>query len=103
MSLIKGLTLKTNAAYLPWKILSITLIGGMLASVIVSGYFMYVNIYRTLDDANTIVVLNANEQLDTINRKAYDKAQELVRTKNESIIIPKQLRQIFIKISTSTP
>ena len=103
MSLIKGLTLKTNAAYLSWKILSITLIGGMLASVIVSGYFMYVNIYRTLDDANTIVVLNANEQLDTINRKAYDKAQELVRTKNESIIIPKQLRQIFIKISTSTP
>jgi len=40
--MIKGLTLKTNAAYLPWKILSITLIGGMLASVIVSGYFMYV-------------------------------------------------------------
>lgn len=79
------------------------MIGGMLASIIGSGYFTYVNIYRTLEDANTIVVLNSNEQLDTINMKAYDKTQELVRLKTGTTIIPKQLRHIFVKVSTSTP
>ena len=100
---IKQLSFKTKAAYLSWKILSIVLIGGMLASIMGSAYFTYMNIYRMLEDANIIVVLNANEQLDTINMKSYDKAQELVKLKSETTLLPRQIRPIFVKVSTSTP
>lgn len=103
MSPINSLSFKTKTPFLAWKLLSIGLIGVMLGSIIFSMYFIYVNIYRTLDDVNTIVVLNSNTSLDKINQKSYDRAQDLVQLKRNLAALPKQYRNIFVKPTTSTP
>lgn len=78
------------------------MIGVMLACVMVSGYFIYTKIYRTLDDVNTIVVLNSDLQLDSINMGAFERAENLIMVKNTTSTIPLKLRNIFIRIPTST-
>lgn len=94
---------KTTSPYLGWRLFSIVLIGLMAASVIASTYFIYTTVYRTLDDANTIVVLDSFAVLSTINETNYAKAQALIGEKAVVVTIPHDLRNIFVKIPSSTP
>lgn len=94
---------KTTSPYLGWRLFSIVLIGLMLASVIASTYFIYTTVYRTLDDANTIVVLDSFATLSTINEANYAKAQVLIGQKAVVTTIPRDLRNIFISIPSSSP
>lgn len=100
---IKNLPFKSDSPFFLWKILSILVIGAMLSCVILSVYFIYTQIYRTLDDANTIVVLNSDLQMDTINMGAFEHAKSLVALKNSTSSFTKPVRNIFLRVPTSTP
>lgn len=67
----------------------------MCASVIISVYFIYQNIFRTLEDANIIVLLNSAVNIDVINLPAYDKANDYLRLKVNNAQVPLNIRNIF--------
>ncbi|HLD61069.1 MAG TPA: hypothetical protein VJA27_02980 [Patescibacteria group bacterium] len=89
--------------YLWWRLITFILVGVMIGSIIVSSYFIYQHIYRTIDDANTIIVLNSNQTIDTINMPTYNKALKAVELKTAVITISLPVRDIFSYGATSTP
>lgn len=96
-------TLNKNSPYLAWRLASIVVIGLMCGSIITACYFMYQNIYRVLDDANTIIVLNATDGSDNIDLTLFNKTLSLVNAKVALPPLPAQLRNIFVLLATSTP
>lgn len=100
MPLIKLFTSTAKTPYLAWRLFSIVLMGAMSASVIASVFFIYDSVYQTLGDANSIVALNSNVNLTTINQTVYTKARELVALKNTTNTIDKINRNIFIPVIT---
>lgn len=101
MLLHRKTSFEPESPYLVWKLLSIIAIGAMLASIIGSVYFLYTTIYRVLDDAYTIVILEADVQLDTINTKLYQRAQELVTLKNDTTSLPQEITNVFVNRATT--
>lgn len=97
----KPLVPPTKMPYLGWRLASLGLTGLMMASIFYSGYFIYTSIYQTLDDANSIVVLNSNVELATINQSVYNKAHDLVVSKTTTSTSSfKITRNIFIPVIT---
>lgn len=82
--------------------MSIIVVGVMAACLLGSSYLMYQSVYRTLDDANIVVVLNANADFDIINKDLYDDTKNILARKNTVANLPANLRDIFTYAS-STP
>lgn len=97
----KNLVLRRPSAYTVWKIISMILIGLMIGSVIVSSYFIYSHVYRTLSDANTIIILNSSTLIDDVNLTGFEKAKQNVENKMPTTTISKNLRSIFVFVSTT--
>ncbi|MEK7161051.1 MAG: hypothetical protein AAB724_03410 [Patescibacteria group bacterium] len=94
--------LEKTSAYLKWKITSIIIVGFMVASIIFSSYFIYLNIYRTLEDANTVVLLNTVASIDAINMPAYEKAESFLELKQSPVSVPKNIRNVFSYSSSAS-
>ena len=102
-SIKEKFSLRKRAAYLGWRLFSIVVVGIMAGSVIVSSYFIYENIYRTLADANTVVILSSTVGIDAINITEYDNAERFLALKRTPFTISKDARNIFMyDSSTST-
>lgn len=92
---------KATGSYLGWRIMSIVVFGAMVGSFIMSSYFIYQYIYRTLEDANSIVVLNSSLGLDTINKPLFLQAKKYLEFKAVHLTAPAKLRNIFVYVSTT--
>jgi len=97
------LHLQKTGPFLGWRIASIVLVGAMAASIILTGYFMYQNIYRSLDDANTIIVLNAMDGFDSIDLTTFNKAKTQVQLKRDIPPLTARIRNIFDFSSSTSP
>lgn len=86
----------SKTPYQSWHIITFVLFGVLAGSVIVSTYFIYSYVYRTLDDAHSIVVLNSNASVNTVNLPALEKAKQILALKKIPVIFPPGLRNIFI-------
>ena len=91
------------STYLVWQIIAYSVFAILGASIIGSVYFMYSYFYQTLSNVQTIVILNANTPLSSLNNANYTKADILVTTKDQPIVLPPTFRNIFIYGTTSTP
>lgn len=85
-----------------WKIIGWLLWGVLVAGVIGSLYFIYVYIYQTLNEANTVVTLNLNSSVNTLQLDDYDKVKQLIDSKQNTPGLPTKIRNIFFYTS-STP
>lgn len=87
---------------LTWKLLSWLLWGALLAGIIGSLYFVYFYIYQTLDEANSVVVLNIDSGVYTIDIDNYDLAKKKIDLKLQLPVLPANLRNIFAFASSTT-
>lgn len=87
--------LPTKSRYQGWRILSIIVVGLATAAAIITAYFIYQNIFRTLENANAVVILSSNLNIDVIDTKAYNQTEELIKAKNTLFVWPKDVRNIF--------
>lgn len=95
-------SLRTTTAYERWQLITLALFGVLIASIILSAYFTYVYVYRTLDDAQSIVVLSSSASINEINETAFKKASQLLATKNASSTFSSPLRVVFNYTTSST-
>ena len=94
-----------SGKYERWRIISILVVGLMLASALFAANFVYKNIYITLSNANTIIVLSSNLGVDAVDTKNYNLAEEKKAAKNNAFSWPKETRKIFdyaITVTTTT-
>lgn len=98
-------SLKKLDAYARWRLVSLLLISILCGLVIGSSYFIYSYVYRTLDDAHTIIILNSSYSINSINLENYKKATRALLLKEAAQSVPKDLRNIFTYVSeaSSTP
>ena len=87
--------LPTKSRYQSWRILSIIIVGLATATAIITAYFIYQNIFRTLENANAVVILSSNLNIDVIDTKAYNQTEELIKDKNTLFVWPTNTRNIF--------
>lgn len=77
--------------------------GAMLSTLVISGFFIYNYTFRSLEDAHTIVTLNTDTVVNTVNLDNYQHATQILTAKVTSTTIPANPRNIFVYLSTSTP
>ncbi len=98
---LKNIVLRRPSTYTIWKIFSIILIGIFIGSIIVSSFFIYTHVYRTLSDVNTITILNAATRIDDVNLTGFEKAKKNIEAKIPAITVSKDLRNVFVFVSTT--
>lgn len=105
--ILKGIKLQKANYYTNWSVANIVVLGILLASVMITFFYVYKNIYSLYNNAATIIVLNSELTIDVINFNAYNKIQEVLAVKAEPIIIPGKIRNMFVygplAVATSTP
>ena len=77
----------------------------MAGSALYTANFVYKNIYITLSNASTIIVLSSNLGVDAIDVKNYNLAEEKKTLKTQPFVWPEKSRNILnydTKTSTST-
>lgn len=96
-----------GGTYQWWRILTFVMFGIMAGSLLFSGIVVYNYTFRTLEDAHTIVLLNTETIINTVNLDNYNKALSYLNTKETSVTVPAPLRNFFEygfkQASTSTP
>lgn len=96
---------KPSGHYAIWRIASILVAGLILASALFVGFFVYQNIYTTLANTNTIIILESSLSVDAIDTKAYNQVAEKLALKKMPFTWPEKIRNIFdyVTINTTTP
>lgn len=102
MSLPKKLPVFLSGPYAWWRLSTFVMLGLMAASLLYSGFFVYNYTFRSLEDAHTIVLLNTDSIVNTINLENYEKAVKILELKTSSSTIPVNIRNIFV-YDTSFP
>lgn len=92
-----------SARHNNWQLISWSVIGALAGCIILTIYFVYLNIFNMLDNAAFITVLNAEMTMDTINADAYNKVRKAIELKTSVAQIPEDFRNIFMFGATSTP
>lgn len=92
----------TYNRYQWWRIINILTFGALVAAFMGTSLFLYSYIFRRLEDAHTIVMLSADEQIDTINLNVYQKAVSLIALKVSTTPFVFPLRNVFLLPPTST-
>lgn len=88
--------------YLGWRVGRLLLFGLLGGSLMVSSYFIYLQIYRTLADANSIVVLASSPELVSFDFESYQQTEAALETKEALRFLPPTLRNIFQYAPTTT-
>lgn len=78
-----------------WRIASIIIVGLSAASVLFSVFFTYDTVYRTLNDADTVVLLHSVSTADILNLDQYDKAAAAIKLKETPLVLTSSTRDIF--------
>ncbi|MBI5729375.1 MAG: hypothetical protein HY983_04030 [Candidatus Magasanikbacteria bacterium] len=102
----KKWSFKKIGPYAKWWLASFAFFGILLSSAIASSYFIYLNIFRTLDDAHSIVILNSGLAINSVNMESYQQATRALELKEKTSTIPKNIRDIFSygpETASSTP
>ncbi len=103
---IENRSWRKSTIYERWEVFTILLFGFLTASVILGAYFTYTYVYRTLDDAHSIIVLSSSASINQINETFFQNAAHLVALKNSSSTFAFPIRDIFSYASStnaSTP
>ncbi|MDO8626089.1 MAG: hypothetical protein Q7K39_01355 [Candidatus Magasanikbacteria bacterium] len=87
---------------LVWRLINWVVVGILLASVLLSSYFIYVYIFQTLESANAIAILNANSNYDVVNLTDFKIVEEKVAVKQAVEDPENSLRNIFIYDESNT-
>jgi hypothetical protein len=85
-----------------WRIIAILTFGILMAAFLATTFFLYTYIFRRLEDAHTIVMLDTVQQSDTLNLNNYQKAVSLLSLKTSSTPFVFPLRNVFEFPPTST-
>lgn len=88
-------------SYTFWNSLSLVLLGAMAASLLISTFFIQRNIYQTLDDANSIVVLSASPDIEVVDIALFEQIERVRSLKNVVRPVPPNLRYPFQYVSSS--
>lgn len=92
-----------NKKIIIWNMMTILVITIFLLIISCSLYFAYNNIYLTLNNAQTIFLLESKLGSENIDIKNFEISQQKIKTKKEEIIIPENLRNLFeYQISQNT-
>ncbi len=93
---------KPSGHYATWRILSICAVGLIMASTLFVGFFVYQNIYTTIANTNTIIILESGLSVDAIDAKAYNQVEEKLKLKKTPFSWPEKIRNIFEYASVGT-
>lgn len=94
---------KQSGRYGHWRIINLLVVGVMIGSVMLTGFFIYQNLFTTLNNAYIVTVLSSDLGVDTVDLNNYERAQTILEQKRREFKIPADLRNIFIYASpTST-
>lgn len=88
--------------FLAWRLFGWAVVGGLAATLMASSWFVYDRVYRTLEDATTIILLSSTEDMETINFTAFEEARQLVARKMVLTPIPKTLHNPFVFAAAAT-
>ncbi len=107
---IKNITqifpLHSSSRFAHWRMLSLILFGVMLGSLLLSFYFVYNYVYRTIDAADAVVSLNSSLN-DTLDIATFSKFETALTLKQQLASSTITLRYPFSyadnDVSTSSP
>jgi hypothetical protein len=99
--LSKKTRISMRGKYQWWSVITYVMFGIMVGSILFSSMLIYNYTFRTLEDAHTIVLLNADSMVNNVNLDMYKKAVEAISLKNSIMNHPADLRNIFV-YNTST-
>lgn len=85
-----------------WRVGALLLWGILAGSLGLSSLLIYQSTFQTLNEANSIVVLSATPDLDSIDIEKYELAEAIVDNKTKGPAIPRLVRDIF-SFSSSSP
>lgn len=91
----KSARASAGGAFLGWRIASILTVGAMLGSALFSTWFIYSNIYTTISNSASIILLGTTPPTDAIDINALSAAQVNLTLKSARTEWPKKLRNIF--------
>jgi len=74
---------------------TILTLGIMAGALLYTFYFIYNNIYTTLNNARTIFILNNELQMETLDIKSFYEMEKIIESKNNQQALPKEIRNIF--------
>ncbi len=99
----------SKSPYLGWRLASIVVVGVMTLATIGSLWFIYKNIYSTIQDSTVIVLLSVSTSWQTVDLPTFQKIEVRLREKNTPQEWPVPLRNLFSyqeagpALPTSTP
>ena len=86
-----------------WRLLNIVMFGLLVFGAMFTYYFIYENIYSTMDNASAIVSLRSNLNIYDLDIPAYEKARAAIAQKKHLEEFPANIRNIFYyNTNTST-
>lgn len=89
--------------YTIWHVLNLLALGFMGGSIIFGFFFNYQYIYRTLDSANSIILLNPTSNIESVDLAGFQKIEEALAAKQNLPTIPPTLRNLFLYVSSTLP
>ncbi len=94
--------MSARTPYLGWRLLSIIVVGVMTIATIASLWFMYKNIYSTIQNSTVIVSLNDSNSWQTIDLVTFQKIEARLKEKMASPDWPTPLRNMFVYEETTS-
>lgn len=92
----------TTGEYLGWRIMSVLLVGAMAGSAFFSAWFIYNNIYITVTNAASIVILESTQKIEAVDWTAFEQTKQNLILKDEKTEWAKNVRDIFTYLENPT-
>jgi len=93
--LLKKFTPTQKRPFLIWRVIYMATIGVLVAGAIFTFSFIYQNIFTTLNNAYSIIILSSELGMDTVDVPAFEKMEKIIKSKGGHVAIPNNLRNIF--------
>ncbi len=94
--------LSSETPYLGWRLLSISVVGVMVVGTIASLWFMYKNIYSTIQNSTVIVSLSDSTSWQTIDLVTFQTIEARLKEKEAPQLWPSPLRNMFVYQAASS-
>jgi len=86
----------------PWYLTGILVVGFLIGSLFLAGFFLYYNVYQFLSNNAAVAALLAQTNVEIIDTTNFNRVKEIIKQKNQPAIIPANPRNIFFYVSNPT-
>lgn len=101
MLAISKKTAYSSTAYMWWRVSTIGILGILAGSAIACLAFAYNYMFRTLDNTESVIQLTTEVPIMKVDIPQYQAALNIVNLKNEQVIFPSRLRNVFVYSSST--